>query len=640
MAEGKLKHGLTWRLHDPGMGLLERAGLAALYMSLRAAEEQGVKDNLAPLMWKDEDLQPDSVTIRSDGTDREALTKLFEWAWQVSDGVLFLPAVQRDPKLAANAFLRVPTHNGILNTFLQHRTCRLSTDFVRRTENITDDQPIPVAYLRLSFLKPLNDLKFLVNSDGTLKDHARLASWVSPGFTNRYPTEASTSNWQDKPWQGRSRQAILRMLAPISCFYQRLPSQRMRTKSSNDPDAAGKKKPKWSENWVFIAPDCQNLADFDETRPDIQLTHDFIDVASISDATLRFAAEYWHRRSEIIACQAVPMGTVAYYPNQRVRKAVFFFEPNDTLILRRYQLVHQYLGNRYVASQPHDPDEDEPSDSDQSNEWKNAGRIDVPSGRGRIVDNLASGNAWYLELFKPLHWDLDRLELQRKCIREREDRNISIQRLWFEILQAKRQKGALMALSREKEMWDSDAERIFLQVMHDMLGTLMWKEARAAERRGGSRGLSKRIEDLKEKIRRDLEICQTRDLLREKLSKWLAKGGSHEVVRQNRDKVWQLMNDRHGWQKARDLALLSLITYEGRWESVTQKPDLSSVEEDLAERLHVEESDGGFRLRLTGAVTHEEGAILKELFDSEEDKHAVENLIRKSEAEFGQVTLM
>ena len=32
---------MTWSLTDPGMGLLERAGLAAMYMSLKAADEAG-----------------------------------------------------------------------------------------------------------------------------------------------------------------------------------------------------------------------------------------------------------------------------------------------------------------------------------------------------------------------------------------------------------------------------------------------------------------------------------------------------------------------------------------------------------------------------------------------------------------------
>ena len=35
------EHELTWRLSEPGMDLLERAGLAGLYMALLAADEAG-----------------------------------------------------------------------------------------------------------------------------------------------------------------------------------------------------------------------------------------------------------------------------------------------------------------------------------------------------------------------------------------------------------------------------------------------------------------------------------------------------------------------------------------------------------------------------------------------------------------------
>ena len=77
---------ITWRLSDPGMGILERAGLAALYMTLRAAEEQKV--DLSPLHWAPGDLQCNSVTLRWESTDKEAMTKLMRWAWQVRDKVL------------------------------------------------------------------------------------------------------------------------------------------------------------------------------------------------------------------------------------------------------------------------------------------------------------------------------------------------------------------------------------------------------------------------------------------------------------------------------------------------------------------------------------------------------------------------
>ena len=50
---------VTWRLSDPGMDLLERSGLAGLYMALQAATEGG--SDLSPLFWREDDLKPGSV---------------------------------------------------------------------------------------------------------------------------------------------------------------------------------------------------------------------------------------------------------------------------------------------------------------------------------------------------------------------------------------------------------------------------------------------------------------------------------------------------------------------------------------------------------------------------------------------------
>ena len=106
---------MTWSLSDPGMSLLERAGLAALHMSLDAATE--LDADLSPLHWNDDDLTDDSVTVRWETTAGEAFAKLFEWAWQVKDGVLYFPAIHKD---CPEIWQRTATHSGVFGTFLQH----------------------------------------------------------------------------------------------------------------------------------------------------------------------------------------------------------------------------------------------------------------------------------------------------------------------------------------------------------------------------------------------------------------------------------------------------------------------------------------------------------------------------------------
>jgi hypothetical protein len=61
------------------MDLLDRVGLAGLYMALQAATESG--QDLSPLQWTDADLTSDSVTVRWCGPAKAAFQKLIEWAW-------------------------------------------------------------------------------------------------------------------------------------------------------------------------------------------------------------------------------------------------------------------------------------------------------------------------------------------------------------------------------------------------------------------------------------------------------------------------------------------------------------------------------------------------------------------------------
>ncbi len=132
---------LTWLLSDPEMDLLERAGLAGLYLSLKAA----TPDQLSPLGWREEELNADAVTLRWSGTAKEAFVKLMEWAWQVRDGLVYLPAVhdERDASLPQN---RVAMHNGIMRTFLQHTNVQPKGDPVIRIITLDENREIEIHY--------------------------------------------------------------------------------------------------------------------------------------------------------------------------------------------------------------------------------------------------------------------------------------------------------------------------------------------------------------------------------------------------------------------------------------------------------------------------------------------------------------
>lgn len=553
---------LTWRLSDPGMGLLERAGLAGLYMTLQAADEAGA--DLSPLSWRADDLTPQSVTLRWAGPGKPAFERLMDWAWQVRDGLLYLPAINDDRDLAAIQH-RVPSHSGIMRTFLQHVNTQPKLDAVMRIIELDENKTVSVTYeppaqrmddpdrginpktkrfhkkkVGSDRLRPHEDLDKLFDRAGRLLDKPfSLSNWVYPGIAGRYGAERS--------WEGPATVALLLFLAPTICLYQRLQGEGV--------------------NWLLVVPDVYDLDDFSVTRRRMSLNADLTDVASLGDAGLRFLAEYATRnprRSLQAGCQVVAMGYVKYYQGQSIRKSVLDVAP-DVLCVKRYRLLHRELGNVYVAfkapateasaeSTPkrRKKNADAPSASSDAGP-KAAGFIKLPAARGRIADNLVARRPWYADLCTPLIWDLDDMERQRK-----KQQGTSIERLWFQAICYQRSK--LMKLISEDDMWDTEAERVFVEAFWEALDSLYAQEAAATER-GGSRTPEDRFKDLNEEIRRRLTQAKTRNLLRMALADLFAKAGRQKSVRAHPAAVWRLIDHADEWRKGRDLALLALASH-------------------------------------------------------------------------------
>jgi CRISPR-associated protein Cas8a1/Csx13 len=556
------EHELTWRLSDPGMDLLERAGLAGLYMALRAASE--AKVDLSPLSWTDADLKADSVTVRWSGPAKPAFVKLMAWGWQVRDGVLCLPAIH-DERDRASLQFRVPSHSGIMRTFLQHVNTQPKLESVIRIVELSENKTVTVSFeppaervddperginpktkrlykkkVGADRLRPHEDLEKLFDRKGLFSTRViSLSNWVYPGVAGRYGDEGS--------WDGPATTALLLMLAPTVCLYQRLQGS--------------------GGNWVFVVPDIRDLDDFAPTRRRMNLSSDFTDVASLGDAGLQFLAEYSTRQARKTlgaGCRVVAMGYVGYYQGQSIRKSVLDVSP-DMLPVKRYRILHREFQNTYVAlkrealadptvlkpkgrgktvAKPAEPTSDTP---------KAAGFIKVPAARGRIADNLVTGRPWYADLFVPQIWDLDEMERQRK-----RQPGTSIDRLWFQAICYQRSK--LMKLIVEDDMWDTEAEKVFVEAFWEALDSLYAQEAAATER-GGSRSVTDRFEDLNDEIRRRLTQAKTRTLLRTVLADLFSKGGRQKTIRTHPAAVWRLIDNPDHWRKGRDLALLALASH-------------------------------------------------------------------------------
>jgi CRISPR-associated protein Cas8a1/Csx13 len=552
------EHEITWRLSDHGMDLLERAGLAGLYMALQAAAE--TSQDLSPLTWREDDLQPDSVTLRWLGPAKPAFIKLMEWAWQVRDGVLYLPAVHEERDLAAFQ-LRVPCHSGIMRTFLQHINTQPKLDSVTRIIHIDENKTITVSFeppairvddperginpktkrlykkkIASSRVRPHEDVNSLFDRKGNFHDkEVSLSNWVYPGIAGRYGDEGS--------WDGVATTALLLMLAPTVCLYQRLQGT--------------------GGNWVFVVPDIRDLEDFAATRRRMHLQADLIDVASLGDAGMQFLAEYATQNPRKLlktGCRVVAMGYVGYYQGQSIRKSVLDISP-DLRSVRRYRLLHREFPNTFIALKtdaseapsPVKPGRGKKKPLDVSDDTpKPSGFIKLPAIRGRIADNLVSNRPWYADLFVPYLWNFEEAERERKKL------GTSLEHAWFQAICYQRSK--LMKLIAEDDMWDTEAEKVFVHAFWETLDSLYAQEAAATER-GGSRTATERFDDLNDDIRRRLAQAKTRTLLRTVLTDLFAKAGRQKFIRAHPATIWRLIDHGDHWRKGRDLALLALASH-------------------------------------------------------------------------------
>lgn len=228
----------TWCLSDPGMDLLERAGLAGLYMALQAARAAG--QDLSPLEWDDADLTSDSVTVRWAGPARPAFTNLMKWAWQVRDGVFYFPAVH-DNRARTHWWERVMMHNGLIGTCFQNSQVQPRGAAISRIVRIEDDVELNYNYLSVICPKPHSDIRSLFDkADAMTNDVVKMSSWVMPGNTNRYPSDGA--NWKATPWRGPPWRALLLMLTSTVNIFLKLPRNEVKIKNAK----------KLRANWAVI----------------------------------------------------------------------------------------------------------------------------------------------------------------------------------------------------------------------------------------------------------------------------------------------------------------------------------------------------------------------------------------------------
>ena len=605
---GKAKStGVTFRLNEPGMGEHERAGLAGLYLSLTAAaawETQRrawplpntVEKNLGVLSKTISNLNAPDFPITEngfgvrlewpEGGEKTALKAVVEWAWQVHDGVLFLPGIHRKREHLDCYYLRLPSHNGLLGTFFQFpRTIKKLKDPERKVVRFDEAKTFSVSYRRIAPDAKLPQHRAVSNKsvcDDVLA--SPLASWIYPGSEPRF-NNIPTGIRRETSWRGPGRFAYLMLFAPIACYYIKLPHTN-------------------ANNWAYIVPSVENLRGYQREFLRRNMVNFgnwpfYGEIAGLEDAALRYETRNSARRQSL----TVVMGKADFYhAQQKTRKNLWrdiAVTDDMPTAFRRYDIFNRVFPAGNMARPAREP---APEQSDEKGNHFTA----LPNCRERITANILRGDAWYADLAYIPFWQRDRIANDCQDVRKRGLRavglnlwwksvdqgkeSISPERLWFLKLHHFERK-QLMSIADKKEVWDDPTEKDMLDAFRRAFRRLLNREVNAL-RRGGTRDLSKRWDNTADKWHRRLLHAKTGLLLSSVVHELLAQaarspnlrdgtlvepGGptfllskisedESDESRHTRNDAFhaefrRMVNDPSDWKKIRDLALLALTTF-------------------------------------------------------------------------------
>jgi CRISPR-associated protein Cas8a1/Csx13 len=308
-------------------------------------------------------------------------------------------------------------------------------------------------------------------------------------------------------------------------------------------------------DWVVVAPDVQDLQLYSRARRNLSVTHYGRKAGNPADAGLRVIARFSKYVEQLVSdqieasvktleqvgerrirCEVFQLGNTDWSPKQKVRSSFHRLRPTKATIAG-YEILDRHMPNNFRRQK----------DSD-------VGFLMVPRPRPRIARNLIDGTYWYKDLF-------DVPDVLREQVQERSEQGDSLKSTWFDLLSFER--NSLRNIMDDMTAVDEQSEevdQIFVKAFHQALKKSYGREAARAEE--GSRDWTDRIDDFRQATRRDLMKANTRKLLRETLTEFFSRAGPNRFLQEHADQIWDFIDHDRDWRRARDLALLSLVTYQ------------------------------------------------------------------------------
>lgn len=503
---------MTLKLNAPEMTSLHKAGLAGLYLTLRAFEEKG--EGITGLLWE---LAPTQIVLDwQEGILKTAFEDLVAKSFRLEKGFIGLTGLEiaRPQSIEQRHLLNFALQNSFLQFGPENPTGppqQLSYEVDGRLCWIKDFKPI----LRV---RPHKAVKDFIDEEGQFKEVIEAGGWLYPGGGQRHVVHNNTK--LNEP----TELALALLFAPVGVIYYTIRSR-----------ARGRKA-----RLAMLVPEIKDL----ELYADIKqafAAQGVLDLtaSSASDAALRMLTTIEANRAsnqfaeffgEGFVCRVVTFGIVSWNEKQKTRTYAHSVFSGHLPGVENYRKAAAIFKNRWqrVAAK-----------SDRKGNQIEPERYFVTtfSAREFIADNIAQRRVWYHDISFYLGHKETREQLQY----ERKELNQMV----------------------ETASYDDERERLFIRVCHESWRRRLGKLGDRARRENlGDSGFRRLVSKEAEKLRTSFSRSKNAETLRETVIDFWARAGSQELLHGDGLKQLLPLFGVRNWKKARDLALLALISYQ------------------------------------------------------------------------------
>lgn len=523
------------RLSSPGMTAFHKAGLAGLWMTLRALDRGYVHDGdelrKDGLQWE----YVDNIGVRISWKDSSIFMKLFEKAFRINDDGLFWFPALGDP--LDNIEHSILLQEVLLQTVLQHGQSR-KADPPKSPQGIIVNEESGNRYVYRR-IRAYTHQSAKYNPD----THNQIVGTLYPGGAQRHVPYPKT-----KLEEPGDRALALRFLLIGAMFFK---IQQRRKKGTIHP------------SYAMVIPQIENLSKYSEVRRDFGNPTICRIVSGATEAAYRVIA-IAHIKSKIFTsneCRVFAFGMVPWKKQQKTKVQVFPVQANTESSIR----IWRYAERCFPIQKKHKQD----GGVTQGNNffwW-------VPQMPELIANNLANDRAWW-HGFSQFCAD----ENRRNHILGTHQGKVFHGEKYLEDGQNQNKYGGIASMVESDEVFPKGGERTFVLACHEAWRYKIAQDMENTRKRGVKYDYYKAFE----KQRIAFSRCKNAASIREVVADfWARAGKSLPTLYEKWDEILPLF-DSDNWRLARDLALLALASYkpQKRNEEELSNPNIKNIKGD------------------------------------------------------------